>query len=95
MLMTQVGTKAKAVTPTPAVNNLTWLLKHVLYIYYQVHFKRDQANVQALLNFSSGINAMSSIYTAKLGLKIRLTNIKAQKVNGSMVETFKMVLASF
>ena len=38
---------------------------------------------------------MTPGYTLKLGLKIRPTNIGAQKIDGSTLETFKMVLASF
>ena len=34
-------------------------------------------------------------YILKLGLKIRLTNVKAQKIDGSTFETFEIVLASF
>lgn len=32
---------------------------------------------------------------AKLGLKILSTNIRAQKINGSIFQTFEIVLASF
>ena len=31
----------------------------------------------------------------KLGLKVRLTNVRAQKIDGFTLETFEMVLASF
>lgn len=34
-------------------------------------------------------------YTVKLGLKVCHTNIEAQKIDCSTLETFKMVLASF
>ena len=38
---------------------------------------------------------MAPRYTLKLGLKIRATNIKAQKINGSTFEMFEIVLANF
>lgn len=38
---------------------------------------------------------MTSAYTAKLGLKTQLTYIEAQKIDGSTLETFEIVLASF
>ena len=34
-------------------------------------------------------------YISKLGLKIRHINVKAQKIDGSTLETFEIVLASF
>ncbi len=38
---------------------------------------------------------MTSIYIAKLGLITRKTNIGAQKIDGSILETYKMVIAGF
>ena len=38
---------------------------------------------------------MTPGYISKLGLKVRPTNVRAQKINGSTFETFEMVLASF
>ena len=38
---------------------------------------------------------MSSTYSKKLGLKIWKTNIGAQKIDGSALEIFKMVIANF
>ena len=34
-------------------------------------------------------------YVSKLGLKVRLTNVRAQKINGSTLKIFEIVLASF
>ena len=34
-------------------------------------------------------------YASKLGLKVCSTNVGAQKINGSTLEMFEMVLASF
>ena len=38
---------------------------------------------------------MNLNYTWKLGLKIRKTNIRAQKIDGFALETFKIVNADF
>ena len=38
---------------------------------------------------------MTPGYASKLGLKVRPTNVGAQKIDGSTLETFGMVLASF
>ena len=51
--------------------------------------------MRALLNNGSKVNAMSHAYAKKLGLKSRKTNVGAQKIAGSALETFGMVIADF
>ena len=65
----------------------------ILYIHYPVQFQEEQ--VRALLNSGSKTNAMSPAYAKRLGLKTRKTNVGAQKINGSTLETFGMVIADF
>ena len=48
-----------------------------------------------MLNSGSKVNAMSPAYAKKLGLKTRKTNVGAQKIDGSTLETFGMVIADF
>ena len=62
-------------------------------IHYPVQFQEEQ--VRALFNSGSEVNAMNPDYAWKLGLKIRRTNIGAQKIDGSALETFRMVIADF
>ncbi len=38
---------------------------------------------------------MALAYSAKLGLKVRPNDVGAQKIDGSIFETFGMVLANF
>lgn len=38
---------------------------------------------------------MTPAYIAKLDLKIRLTNIKTQKIDNSILKTFEIVFANF
>ena len=38
---------------------------------------------------------MSPGYTKKLGLKVRQTNVEAQKIDGFTLEIFKIVIADF
>lgn len=71
------------------------LLKYILCIYYLIRFKKEQAKIQALLNFNSEVNIISLVYVAKLGFKIRSTDVKAQKIDDSTFEIFKIVLTSF
>ena len=44
---------------------------------------------------SNEINAMTLAYVAKLGLQVQKTNIGAQKIDGSTLNIFGMVLANF
>ena len=67
----------------------------VLCIWYPVWFKKDQNNTQALIDLDSQVNAMNPAYTKKLGLRVRQTDLRAQKIDGSHLETFGMAIASF
>ena len=73
------------------------VLERIPYIYYPVQFKRDTygTQVQALIDSNSEVNAMTPAYTSRLGLRVYRTNIGAQKIDGTTLETFGMVLASF
>lgn len=58
-----------------------FLFKRILYIYYPLRFKKDQINIQALINSNNEINAMTLVYAANLELKIRPTSIKVLKID--------------
>ena len=62
-------------------------------IHYPVRFQEEQ--VRALLDSGSKVNAMSPAYAERLGLKTRKTNVGAQKIDGSALETFEKVIADF
>lgn len=67
-------------------------------IWYPTQFlgqKGQVYEVKALLNSKSEVNAMISTYTAKLSLKSRPTNVGTQKINGSTLKTYIIILASF
>ena len=65
----------------------------ILYIQYPVQFQKEQ--IKALLNSGSEVNAMNLDFAWKLGLKVQKTNVGAQKIDGSALETFGMVIADF
>ena len=65
----------------------------VPYIDYPVWFQEKQ--VRALLDSSSKVNAMNPTYAKRLGLKTQKANVGAQKIDGSSLETFRMVIANF
>ena len=77
------------------------VLERVPCIHYPVRFQEDskqegqQQQVRALLDSGSEVNAMSPAYAERLGLKTRKTNVGAQKIDGSALETFGMVIADF
>ena len=62
-------------------------------IHYQIWFKKNM--IQAIIDFGNEINTMTPRYTSKLGLKVRLSKLEAQRINSSIFKTFIMVLASF
>lgn len=72
------------------------ILDKILYIYYLLRFYKDKKNkVRVLINSNSKCNIIILAYVSELGLKVREINIRAYKINGSTLKTFKMVLASF
>ena len=75
--------------------NKKMTLEQVPCIHYPLHFWKNIAIVRVLVDSGSKVNAMTLTYAAKLGLKVRKTDIKAQKINGSTLETFEMVLVDF
>ena len=82
-------------TSVPVTDGGEEVVVRVPYIYYPVWFQQDQEQVRALLDSGSKVNAMSLTYAKRLGLKIRKTNVGAQKINGSARETFGMMIADF
>ncbi len=67
-------------------------MERVSCIQYSVTFK-DQ--IEALLNSRSKVNAMCQAFAQKLGLKICKTNIGVQKIDGTTLETYGMVVFTF
>ena len=66
----------------------------MLYVHYWLRFWKDPADVKALIELDSEFNAMTPAYTLKLGLWARHTDVEAQKIDGSTLQTFGMVLAN-
>ena len=64
-------------------------------IHYLLRFRKGIAGVRTLVNSGSKINAMTPAYAAKLVLKVQITDIGAQKIDGFTLETFRMVPADF
>ena len=72
------------------------VLDRVPCIRYPVQFRKDKGkNVLALLNSGREINAMTPAYATHLALKVRVTNVGAQNIDESSLETHGMVIAAF
>ena len=72
------------------------VLDSVPCICYLVQFCKDKVkDVLALFNSESEINAMTLAYTAYLDLKMRVIDIGVQKIDGSLLANYGMVIAAF
>ena len=72
------------------------ILERVPCVHYPLHFHKDKENkLRTLINLGSKINAMTPAYVSKLGLRVRHTDVGAQKIDGSTLETFEIVLTNF
>ena len=71
-------------------------LEFVPCIYYPVQFKgTNETQVQALIDSGSEVNAIHPSFTKQLGLPIRLTDVGAQKIDGTMLDSHEIVVAAF
>ncbi len=61
-------------------------------IQYSIIFK-DQT--EALLDSESEVNVMSQAFIHQLDLKIRKTNVRAQKIDGTTLKTYGMIVFTF
>ena len=68
-------------------------LKHVLCIHYSVRFKKGMT--QALIDSENEVNAIYPNFVKQLGLLIQPTDVRAQKIDDTMLDIYKMVVAVF
>ena len=64
-------------------------------IRYPITFRKKSVPVSALLDSGSEVNAIHPTFARELGLPIRTTDVRAQKIDGTMLDTFGMVVAAF
>lgn len=69
------------------------ILKHVRCICYLVQFQDDKVN--ALIDASIVINAMTSVYTTQIDFAVGSTNVNVQRIDGFWLKTDKIVSARF
>ena len=71
-------------------------VEYIFYIHYPIQFKdTSEAQIQALINLGNKVNAIHPNFAKQLGLPIRLIDIGALKIDGNMLDTHGMVVATF
>ena len=73
--------------------NLGANLAQVPCICYPINCGKK--SVSALLDSSNKVNAVHPVFAKELGFPIRPTDVGAQKIDGTMLETYEMVVAIF
>ena len=73
-------------------------LKRVPCIRYPVQFRQkndedEDKDVRAMIDSGSEVNAIHSAYGTKLDLRARKIDVGAQKIDGSHLDTFEMIIA--
>ena len=72
------------------------ILDRVPCIHYPVQFRKDkEATIWALIDSGSKVNVITPAYAKQLGLQVWKTVVGAQKIDGSSLQTFGMVIADF
>ena len=70
-------------------------LERVPYIYYLFYFRKNLHETTTLINSSSEISPITLLYISKLAFKVQKTDIGAQKIHSSILNTFEMVWTHF
>ena len=63
--------------------------------FFQKNNKDKDKNVRVLIDSSSEDNAMHPAYAMKLGFRTRKIDVGTQKINGSHLDTFGIVIADY
>ena len=71
------------------------ILDRVPYVHYLVQFQKDELTIWVLINSGSEINTITPAYAINLGFKVWRTNVGAQKIDNSLLATYRMVIAAF
>ena len=98
MLVTVARKKAVGENPGIAVEeavdeNPGSNLARVFYIRYHINFRKK--SMLALFDSDSEVNTIYLTFAKELGLPIRQTEVKAQKIDGTMLDIFRIVVVAF
>ena len=75
--------------------NLRLNLAQVPCIRYSISFQKKFVLVLALLDSSSRVNAIHLTFAKELDLPIRPTDVEIQKIDGTMLNTFGIIVVAF
>ncbi len=78
----------RSITNKKTEEELEW----VSYIWYLITFKNQ---TEFLLDLESEVNIMSLAFAQKVGFKINKTNVWAQKIDGTILETYRIIIFTF
>ena len=72
-------------------------LERVTYIHYWLQFKKgtSEAQIQVLIKSKSEVNAIYPTFAKQLGLPIRSTDVRVQKIDGTTLDIYEIVVAVF
>ena len=73
--------------------NLRSSFARVPCIRYSINFRKK--SMSALLDPGSGVNAVHLAFAKELRLPIRPTDVRAQKINGTTLETYAIIVSVF
>ena len=73
------------------------VLEYILYIHYPVQFKKDvnKTQIQALINSGNKFNTIHPTFVKELGLPIKPTEFEVQKIDGTMLDIYEIIVAVF
>ena len=74
---------------------LEMIVDWVPCIHYLVQFRKDKETIWALIDSNNEVYAMTPAYAKKLGLRTWKTDVRAQKIDESSLDTFVIVIADF
>ena len=70
-------------------------LVRVLCIWYPITFWKKSVPMSVLLDSGSEVNAIHPTFTQEIELPIRPTDVEAQKNDGTILDTFRIVVIAF
>ena len=70
-------------------------LARVPCIWYSITLRKKSVSVSTLFDSGSEVNAIHPTFAWELGLPIRPTDIGAEKINSTMLDTYGMVVITF
>ena len=83
-------------TSTSMIGAREEALECIPCIHYPIQFKdMDKAPVQGMIDSRSEINAIHLSFVKQLSFPIRPIDVRAQKIDGTTLDTYEMVVAAF